>query len=214
MRITIHSVLLLTVPLLLHAQERPNQPTLSVIIDGGIGWNGPARWDFPRGGDAPIVPGPSLGLGLQYGPIMQFFGTQVISSFEVGYAEQKAVRSSSSGETVYGVQRFPVLGGLTVIAETRLSPFIKIGAGAAKTDFRELLPQHNITNIRFHEWRFAWSFGSGINYAVDSTLSLGIYTDVWWSEQDITGLDDGGAERGIFGRYALQTYGLRLTFTP
>jgi hypothetical protein len=158
---------------------------------------------------APIRPGVGFGIGLEYGPIVRLQGALLIPSIEVSYGQERAELNFERGTIEAGIQRLPILLWVKIISESNLSPFLRLGAGIAKTDYREVGYHDRGPNIRFHEWHFAWAFGTGLNYQLSRTIAGEFFFEDWISEQNIVGLNSIGYEDGLYGRFGILALGLR-----
>jgi opacity protein-like surface antigen len=112
-----------------------------------------------------------------------------------------------------GIQRMPVMLWAKIISDRRLSPFLQVGAGMAKTDYRENASARSGPTIRFHEWHFSWGLGGGMNYQVGSAIAVELFVEDWVTEKDILGVNSRGRTDGIFGRNGMYTYGVRAVFS-
>lgn len=213
-----HYVVLVVLSLLLirpasTEAQRILDPHFSIIGAVGAGWDGGRKWTFESYDYAPITPGMSFSVGLEYGPLVRLAGALVAPSVELSFGEERASQSFPAGLVTGGIQRMPIMLWVRVMSETELSPFLRIGAGVAKTDFREDASSRRGATIRFHEWHFSWGFGGGLNYQIADRISTELFIDVWESEADILGPNSRGRQDGIFDRYGLQAFGLRGLFS-
>ena len=210
--LTLIALSLVLLPVTTEAQRIP-ETHFSIVVAAGAGWDGGKTWTFESCDCAPINPGMSIGVGLEYGPLIRVGGALVMPSIEISFGEERASQSFPTGTIRAGVQRMPIMFWTKVIAETNLSPFLRVGAGLARTDFREDASARNGATIRFHEWGFSWGAGAGLNYQLTGGISAELFVDYWSSEKPILGVNSSGNPDGISHRYALQAFGIRGLFS-
>jgi opacity protein-like surface antigen len=209
------SVVLCLFPLALTVgQNRRLESHLSLSAFLGATWEGPNRWEFNiisrTGSTAPIVPGIGFGIGVEYGPLAKYEGSTLTPSVEVSFGHEYAKLKLSNGSTIEAeIQRIPILASAKIMSESNLSPFLRIGIGAAITDYRQTSPNGQGPNIRFHEWHFLWAIGGGLNYQLSDKLALELFLDDWISEKDIVADNPHSFNDGIHGRFGLSAVGLR-----
>jgi hypothetical protein len=213
-------ILLSTVVFLFHSdsgygQGRETEGHYSVHTYLAGAWDGRTRWEFNTIGQgrAPLRPGLGVGLGFEYGPIIRLHGALMSSSIEVAYGQEYSDIGNSSGTIEAGIQRLPIMLWVRIISETDLSPFLCLGAGAARTDFREIASYVGGPNIRFHKWHFSWGIGGGLNYQIDRTIGIELFLDAWMSEGDIIDRSSTGYEDGVYGPLGVSVVGIRGVFS-
>ena len=201
--------LVLLKPVYSVGQEKSLDAHFSVTTALGGGWSGVKRWTFQSCDCALVKPGIGVGLGLEYGPVLQLEGALLIPSIEISFAEESASRSFPTGSIEGGRQRMPIMVWAKIISNQRLSPFLRVGAGIEKTDYRESSLARWGPTIRFHQWQFSWGLGGGLNYQVGSAIALELFVDDWVTEEDILAVNSFGDTDGIFGRSGMYIFGAR-----
>jgi hypothetical protein len=73
------------------------------------------------------------------------------------------------------------------MTESRLSPFVRVGVGISKTDFRETYSYNPNISIRFHDWAFTWGIGGRFNYSFSPQFDVALFLDDWITEQKFLG---------------------------
>ena len=197
------------------AGSRHVSPSFSVVGAVGQSFSNLQHWPFSgivalAGSEGQLVhPGVAFSGGLQYGPIFELRGTHFFTSLETGYSEIKpsplvAARFTLDG----GLRRTPIMVWGKVISETLLSPFIRLGAGAARTEVWNIFSPDDGNSTRNHRWQFCWGVGAGLNYQTSDAVGFELYCDGWVTEDDLTfAPTDYG--QGILGPFYLWSLGIR-----
>jgi hypothetical protein len=102
----------------------------------------------------------------------------------------------------------------TLLCDSRLCPFIRLGVGAARVDFAELYSSDYLKDIEIEYWHFAYGLGAGVRYQATPRLALSVICDGVFvpSERLETTSDDRttGVFRGLWGLWAGLGLGIRL----
>jgi opacity protein-like surface antigen len=114
------------------------------------------------------------GVGLAYGPIPIIGQTSLTISSEVSYSEIHVDEAAVSEGTACAIwRRLPIMVWGSYSTENELTPFVRVGLGAAHIGYQEIYT--NIPfNLDFHQWGFAWGGGAGIEYRLGTGIHLGI----------------------------------------
>ena len=197
------------------AQDERPSPVFSIVAAGGLSWSGsssiPFYPYFLGTYFAQVHPGPSFSAGMQYGPLYSIAGTELFVSAELGFGQEAGRAQFGSEYNEARVQRFPTLLWLKAKSTTALSPFLRAGIGAARTDLRETasLTTGIETPISIHRWTFIWGVGGGLNYQFSSKIQLELFVDGWISDARIVRFDQWGNQLGITNSYVLSPFGVR-----
>lgn len=201
------------------AQPEPQRPHFAAGLMGGVG-NSYAYWVFAEADlsgkrvEGRMYPGASFTVEVFYGPLVCSHGSEVWTSLSLGYSETQTenVRISPSGMLVgsAGIQRLAVVGWLILTTDNVLSPYIKVGMGTARTDFRESYSLTWARNIRFHQWNIAYGAEGGVTYRLLPNVDLSALLVNWWTTKKI--LDKipnyEGERNGINGPFGIWTLGI------
>ena len=145
-------------------QNRSLEQHFSVLGHMGIGWDGRNEWQFsvagPTGNNGPLSKGFSFGAGVEYGPLVRTHGAMLMSSFEIAYGQESATLGLANGSAESSVKRMPAMVWMKLVSEGDLSPFVKLGIGAANTKFREVSSAQSGPNFDFSAWHFSWGAGT------------------------------------------------------
>ena len=165
------------------------------------------------GSGSPILPGVGLGFGAELGPLYMVQGTMLYSSIEASFGQESAVYQFPGGHIDGGMQRLPIIISAKLISKSQLSPFLKLGLGYAKTDFREISTYSDGHNIRFHKWHPVSEIGGGLNYQVSQSTAFEIFVDSWFYGGDLYGRDNYGMRIGLIGGSDLMLFGVRYNYS-
>lgn len=213
MKQIIVAILILLVSGQVLSQSLNDKPQLSFILQGGLLFPGIDAWYFYNDlVSTPTTPEIATGIGMQYGPLVSMEGVDLSSSLEIAFGQLGTVDHSvgaKSAEMV--IQRLPVILWFALEAETRLSPFVRVGAGICKTDIREIYTNTYYPSIRFHSWNFTWGYGTGLRYRCSSTLAVAIFIDNWITGGTIAQQNRWGRGVGFYAPYSDSPAGLSIT---
>lgn len=135
------------------------------------------------------------------------------TSLEVGYGQVGITdHSLGTGKADMVQQRLPVMLWGTLETKNDLSPYLRIGSGISKTDFREIYTNTYVPSIRFHRWNFCWGIGAGLRYRYSEIFDIALFVDTWITEDKILEQNRWGDEIGTPGPESLVPAGLRVTW--
>ena len=161
-------------------QTSSTEASFSVSVRTGLSFSNSTNWNFrvisASAIDDLMRPGPAVSLGLDYGPFLSLAGLDLRISAETGYgssAPHSLVSQYSSIEG--GIEQVPVILSLILSEDARFSPFVQIGCGVCRTDYRYFYTVYGQPlasyRVRFHIWQFAWSGGAGLKYQLTRTFA-------------------------------------------
>jgi hypothetical protein len=211
------SIALVCFPIRVSAQEEESTRTLSVLASAGVasGLPNTIRPRMVGSFGMAINIGPNFAVGLQYDPKLNLAGTSIMFSTEAGFGQLAGANESPSGTNRIVVRRMPIMVWTKVTANAGLSPFIRAGAGVARTDLRETFYAPNVESspISVQQWHFVWGVGGGLGYRVDPMWEIQIYCDTWVSEKPVTQTVQPYGEFGIEDWYMFVPVGLRVAIS-
>lgn len=175
------------------AQPQVEQAYFAVGLTGGVSVTY-LNWFFKEEGsdgkraEGKMYPGASFTADVSYGPFAHFQGSELWTSLSLGYAETKTEEVQLWGNLFTGqagIQRYVIMAWIQLTTDNSMSPFVKLGIGAAKTDFRELYTMSWARNIRFHRWNFASGGEAGVTYRLLQNLDVNASLIGWWTYERI-----------------------------
>ena len=192
-------------------------PAFSVLGSVGTSFSNYQYWPFsgfvtlgsPEG--KPIHPGFAASGGLQYGPVFELEGIHLLVSLESGYTQLSPSRLVGINFTRDGgLRQIPIMIWGKALSETPLSPFVRLGAGVAGTEFWNILSADEWNSTRIHRWQFCWGVGAGMNYQISDPVGLELICDAWVTEDDLM-FGPSDYRQGIRGPFYLWSLGIRTT---
>lgn len=205
----------------LRAQEESSSKHFAIIFYGGA-TTGTTTWRFLSAKDRfPVYSHIAVSGGLMYGPVISALGSDVNISLEIGYGSIKTDESDIILQLPFSphygqrylaemeIQRIPVMFWVTMISTTKLSPFIRVGAGMSKSDFRESYSFPEGPSFSFNRWAFTWGIGGGLNLNVSPTYSVGVFLDDWITSQDLLETLSSGIQNGLEAPFKLTIIGIK-----
>ncbi len=136
------------------------------------------------------------------------------SSAEIAYGEENALKRYSTFSVDAGIQRVPIMLWVKFVSESDLSPFLRMGIGGAKTDYRMIADNFARINVRFHQWQFCTALSGGFNYTINRSFSMEIFIDDVITFSEMTMLSPYSNETyGLFSSYSLTLGGIRMLYT-
>jgi len=180
------------------AEAQGTSPNLSFIFAPGLSF-GPVGWIFmddKSDREYHVNSMLSFSAGIQYGPVWKIDGAVFYSSLEVSFGNLKTKpcnikpKSGILGEEYLAnleIDRIPAMFWMTITTDTKLSPFIRVGAGVSNTGFKEVYSYEVGPTVQFHKWAFTWGIGGGIGIKTYGNLELALYLDDWVTNSELVG---------------------------
>lgn len=136
--------------------------------------------------------------GIQYGPVLKIDGAVLYSSLEMGFGTLKTksceivpISDTRRDEKEYyanlEIQRIPVMFWMTITTEMKLSPFVRFGAGASNTGFKEVYTYERGPSVQFRKWAFTWGIGGGVRLTTSDESELALFLDDWITNAELVG---------------------------
>jgi opacity protein-like surface antigen len=195
----------------LTAQDIKEEARFSLVVHGGLFFPGYTGWKFYNMDYAPTRSEGMISIGVQYGAIARVRGTLLNLSLDVGYGQIGAVKQKQLNNAEMMIQRLPIIMWYTVETENIISPYVEIGSGVCRTDFRELYTNPHYPSVRFHHWNFCWGYAAGLRYRCSDKFDIALSVRHWVTEEKITEQNSWGDNAGINGPYGDSPAGLCVT---
>jgi hypothetical protein len=194
----------------------------SVCFSIGPTFGSTSWWFIDPNESFSVYPRPALGAGIHFGPFCEAYGAQLSASFEVAYGSIGSGIQDISGQKTpeYGpeplyasieIRRTPLMLWLTIMSQSRLSPYVRFGAGTAQSQFREDYSSQIGPSLSFERWSFCWGLGGGLRFAVDSSYDISLFLDDWITQQDLLEQLPNGTYNGLHAPFKLSVLGLKVT---
>lgn len=202
---------------LLFSQQNQTSQKISFLFSGGAAWSGTNKWYLPYVVTDPqaaqVKPGIASSFGVEMGPVVDISGMLINSSIEISYGEENYEKIHPVSSYSSGIQRTSIIVWSKFISATQLSPFLRLGVGTTKTDFRLKFENNVRVNIRFHEWNTCLAIGGGFHYSLNEAFRIELFVDDYITFSEITRYNqDGGYTAGIFNPFGLISTGLRFQY--
>jgi opacity protein-like surface antigen len=193
---------------------RHRDPRVSITLALGMESFNTSRLSFTGGLESTVRPGIAGRFAVKYGPILQFAGIQISPELSLSLSERRARATTATATFRYALQRVPLMVSLEAIAQTRFSPFVRVGLGTARTDFLYDTPSAPTSSFRFHDWQQCWELTGGINYSLSSSLEVTFSITGFEVITDLTGENGEGREMWLPGSSSLGSTSIGFTYSP
>jgi hypothetical protein len=175
------AVLVLLALMTEHAQAEGPEPRLAVSISGGLAIPVPSNWHFVGLSNVTVEPHTSYGFGIAYGPLPLVAGTGLILSTELTRItegiDEKHIHHWAGGTASLRISTTGIMAHGTLLGEGRMTPFVRLGLGAARVHFAELYSAAYLNDIEFDYWHFSYNLGAGIRYRATPRVTLLLFCD-------------------------------------
>jgi opacity protein-like surface antigen len=154
-------VLALAIP---RCMSEENRRSVTFSASGGIGVVSSVA-SFQGVRDVRVSAPRAFGLGVGYGPFRFVYDTRFFlsvegQSFAVGTSEAE-LRRYPYGTARLRIESAAGLVYASLSAPSRLSPFVRLGLGAARVEFEETYSSTELRDILIDYWALAYGLGAG-----------------------------------------------------
>jgi len=180
------------------------EPSVTFSAWGGVGIVS-SVWHFYVVKDMRVSAPRAFGMGVGYGPFPCAYDTRLSFSLE-GLWFTVGTREAELKDYPFGTAKLRIdselgLAYASLSAPNRLSPFVRLGLGAARVDFAETYSSHRLRDVLIDYWAFAYGFGAGIHYTVSPRVGISACYDGIYIPGDKRGRRSDGIPTGIFGSW-------------
>jgi opacity protein-like surface antigen len=189
------------------------EPAVTFSASGGVGIVSDI-WHFTVVKDVRVSPPRALGLGVGYGPFRCAYDTRLFFSLE-GLSFTVGTREAELKDYPFGTAKLRVnsAGGLvyaSLSAPNRLSPFVRLGLGAARVDFEETYSSPRLKDVLMDYWAFTYGLGAGIRYAISPRLGISAFYEGIYIPGERRGRRSDGVPTGILSSWGGEWAGMRV----
>jgi len=194
-------VLALAIP---ECMSGETEPSVTFSAWGGAGIVS-SVWHFYVVKDVSVSAPRAFGMAVGYGPFGCAYDTRLFFSLE-GLSFTVGTREAELKDYPFGTAKLRIDTDLGLVyaslsTPNRLSPFVRLGLGAARVDFKETYSSPRLRDVVIDYWALAYAFGAGIRYTISPGVGISACYDGVYIPGDRRGRRSDGIPTGIFSSW-------------
>jgi hypothetical protein len=172
----------------IYSQELNDKFFIHPVIKFGTMFSGINYWEFTASYSyeddfRSINPNIFIGGGIETRNINIGWDASLTFRSEISYGKAKTTEITVRGDKAdFQVTSIPIMFWIKLKSNGKLSPFIKIGAGAEKSEFVQSYHRLSVYSFNAEDWFFCYGIGAGIEFNLHNNFSISLFVDALTKE--------------------------------